>query len=68
MSTQHSEDTFVLCLFDGVLCLIDGADEDTFVNNVRQVFARLRQHKIILNSKKTELGLEKVENVGHLVM
>jgi hypothetical protein len=36
--------------------LIDGADEDTFVNNVRQVFARFRKHKIIVNPKKTELG------------
>ena len=26
--------------------LIDGADEDTFVNNVRQVFSRFRKHKI----------------------
>jgi hypothetical protein len=47
--------------------LIDGADEDTFVNNVRQVFARFRKHKIVVNPKKTELGLEEVENVGNLV-
>jgi hypothetical protein len=47
--------------------LIDGADEDTFVNNVRQVFARFRKHKIIVNPKKTQLGLEEVEYVGHLV-
>ena len=47
--------------------LIDGADEDTFVNNVRQVFARFRKHKIIVNPKKTRLGLEKVEYVGRLV-
>ena len=43
------------------------ADEDTFVNNVRQVFSRFRKHKIIVNPKKTELGLEEVEHVGHLV-
>ena len=47
--------------------LIDGADEDTFVNNVRQVFARFRKHKIIVNPKKTQLGLEEVEYVSHLV-
>jgi len=47
--------------------LIDGVDEDTFVNNVRQVFARFRKHKIIVNPKKTELGLEEVEYVGPLV-
>jgi hypothetical protein len=46
--------------------LIDGADEDTFVNIVKQVFARFRKHKIIVNPKKTQLGLE-VEYVGHLV-
>jgi len=47
--------------------LIDGADEDTFVNNVRQVFARFRKHKIIVNPTKTQLGLEEVEFVGHLL-
>ena len=47
--------------------LIDGADEDTFVNNVRQGFAWFRKHKIITNPKKTQLGLEEVEYVGHLV-
>jgi len=47
--------------------LIDGADEDTFVNHVRQVFSRFRKHKIVVNPKKTELGLEEVEYVGHLV-
>ena len=44
--------------------LIDGADEDTFVNNVRHVFSRFRKHKIVVNSNITELGLE---YVGHLV-
>jgi hypothetical protein len=43
------------------------ADEDTFVNNVRQVIARFRKQKIIVNLKKTQLGLEEVEYVGHLV-
>ena len=47
--------------------LIDGADEDSFVNNVRQVFARFRKHKMIVNPKKTQLGLEEVEFVGHLL-
>ena len=47
--------------------LIDGADENTFVNYVRQIFARFRKHKIIVNPKKTELGLEEIEYVGHLV-
>jgi hypothetical protein len=62
---------------DGLICLIcelyiddvliDGTDEDTFVNIVRQVFARFRKHKIIVNPKKTQLGLEEVEYVSHLV-
>jgi hypothetical protein len=34
---------------------------------LRQNFARFRKHKIIVNPKKTELGLEEVEYVGHLV-
>jgi hypothetical protein len=32
-----------------------------------QIFARFRKHKIIVNPKKTELDLEEVEHVGHLV-
>jgi len=47
--------------------LIDGADEDTLVNNVRQVFDRFQNHNMIVNPKKTKLGLEEVEHVGHLV-
>ncbi len=47
--------------------LIDGAHEDTLVNNVKQVFSRFREHKIVVNPKKTELSLEQVEYVGHLV-
>ena len=31
------------------------------------IFARFRKYKIIVNPKKTELGLEEVEFVGHLV-
>jgi len=45
--------------------LIDGADEDTFVNNVRQVFDRFRSHEMIVNPKKTKLGLEEVDYIGH---
>jgi hypothetical protein len=58
---------YLICEFYLDDVLIDGADEDTFVNNVRQVFARFRKHKIIVNPKKTQLGLEEVEHVGHLV-
>lgn len=47
--------------------LIDGTDEDTYVNNVRQVFERFRQRKMVVTPRKTELGLEEVEYVGHLV-
>ena len=69
--TSHSNSSvgliYLFCeLYIGDV-LIDGADEDTFVNNVRQVFARFRKHKIIVNPKKTQLGLEEVEYVGHLV-
>ena len=66
--------TLVLDRFIYLICksytddvLIDGADEDTFVNNVRQVFSRFRRHKIVVNPKKIELGLEEVEYVGHFV-
>jgi len=48
-------------LIDDVL--IDGADEETYVNNVRQVFDRFRNRKMIVNPKKTK----EVEYIGHLV-
>jgi len=34
---------------------------------VRQVFDRFRSHEMIVNPKKTKLGLEEVEYFGHLV-
>ena len=63
--TSHSNSSigliYLFCeLYIGDV-LIDGADEVAFVNNVRQVFARFRKHKIIVNPKKTQ------RHVGHLV-
>ena len=47
--------------------LIHGGDPTTFLANVRKVFSRLREFNVAVNPKKTKLGLEEVEYVGHVV-
>ena len=47
--------------------LIHGGDPSTFLANVRKVFSRLREFNVAVNPKKTKLGLEEVEYVGHVV-
>jgi len=47
--------------------LIHGGDPTTFLANVRKVFSRLREFNVSVNPKKTKLGLEEVEYVGHVV-
>jgi hypothetical protein len=47
--------------------LIHGGDPDTFLANVRKVFSRLSEFNVAVNPKKTKLGLEEVEYVGHVV-
>ena len=45
--------------------LIHGGDPTTFLANVRKVFSRLREFKVDVNPKKTKLGLEEGEYIGH---
>lgn len=45
--------------------IVWGRTKDEYVNNVRKVLERLRKHKLTANPKKTKLGLEKIEYVGH---
>ena len=47
--------------------LIHGGDPTTFLANARKVFSRLREFNVAVNPKKTKLGLEEVEYVGHVV-
>ena len=47
--------------------LIHGKDKPTFLQNLREVFERLRKHNITLNPKKCRMGLEEIEYVGHKI-
>jgi len=47
--------------------LIHGKDEATFIANLRKVFERLREFNVKVNPKKTKLGVDEVEYVGHVV-
>jgi len=63
VSGPYFQTVIVTQLLDGLIylicelyiddVLIDNADEDTFVNNVRQVFDRFCSHEMIVNPKKT---------------
>ncbi len=47
--------------------LIHGGDPTTFLVNVRKVFSRMREFNVVVNPKKTKIGLEEVEYVRHVV-
>lgn len=47
--------------------VVYGENDDAFVDNLKTVFQRFRQHNITLNPKKCKLGLDKVEFVGHVI-
>ena len=40
-------------------------DEETFLSNLEQVFARFRKHRLTFNPETVKLGLRKIEYVGH---
>ena len=71
---QHSMSNTVLTDLVYHICelyiddvLIYGGDPTTFLANVRKVFSRLREFNVAVNHKKTKLGLEEVDYVGHVV-
>ena len=47
--------------------LIHGKSEPEYLDNTRRVLDRLRDKKVAVNPRKTKLGLEEVEYVGHIV-
>ena len=65
---QQSLQTKVL---DGLVYIDDvltrGKTDPAFLTNIRRVLDSLRNTKVAVNPRKTELGLEDVAYVGHLV-
>ena len=47
--------------------IIHAADEQTFIERLRQVFMRLRQYKVTVNPAKCRFGMDHIEYVGHIV-
>jgi transposase InsO family protein len=47
--------------------IIFGNTEKEYLDNLKKVLDRLRRHKLTCNPKKSKLGLESVEYVGHIV-
>ena len=47
--------------------IVHGRTEDEYVENLRQVFDRLRARGITLNPEKCRFGLSQVEYVGHII-
>ncbi len=45
-------------------CIVYGATEEEFKNNLQEVFERFRTHNITLNQKKSKFGLSSIEYVG----
>ena len=71
---QQQIATKVLCGLIYKICelylddiIVHGRTEEEFLANLRQVFERLRKHRILLSPGKCRLGLSKVEYVGHVI-
>jgi hypothetical protein len=47
--------------------IIHAADEQTFIDRLRQVFLRLRKYKVTVNPAKCRFGMDHIEYVGHIV-
>jgi len=47
--------------------LLFGTTDDEYVDSSRKVLTRLREGQVTANPEKTELGLDEVEYVGHLI-
>ena len=47
--------------------IIFGSTEDEYIDNLRAVFERLKQHGLTVHPKKCRFGLTSVEYVGHLI-
>jgi hypothetical protein len=45
--------------------IVHGQDDADLLVNLRQVFERCRQYRIAYNSKKSKIGLDRIDWVGH---
>ncbi len=47
--------------------LLFGTTDDEYIDNTCKVLTQLREGQVTANPEKTELGLDEVEYVGHLI-
>ena len=47
--------------------IVHAQEPASFLSRLRQVFDRLRKHKVTLNPEKCKFGLQSVEYVGHTI-
>ena len=47
--------------------IVHGKTEDEFVDNLRQVFTRLKTKGLVVNPEKCFIGMTEVEFVGHTI-
>jgi hypothetical protein len=45
--------------------IVHGQDDSDLLVNLRQVFERFRQYRIAFNPKKSKIGLDRIDWVGH---
>ena len=45
--------------------IVHGQDDSDLLVNLRQVFERCRQYRIAFNPKKSKIGLDRIDWVGH---
>jgi hypothetical protein len=45
--------------------IVHGQDDSDLLVNLRQVFERCRQYRIAFNPKKSKIGLDRIDRVGH---
>ena len=71
---QQVVTTVVLVVLIHIICacyqddiLTFGSTTAEFINNSREVFLCLRKHKLTVNPKKCQFGLEQIEYVGHTI-
>jgi len=48
-------------------CMVHAGNDEEYMERLRQVFLRFREHSISLNPSKCNLGLTQVEYVGHTI-
>jgi hypothetical protein len=66
LSVLHANDSFG-GIYEGYIddLIVHGQDDPDLLLNLRQVFERCQQFRIAFNPKKSKIGLDPIDWVGH---